>query len=186
MTMTPDIVFLDRDGTLNRKAAEGSYLERQDDVELLPGSAGAVRRLNAAGVPVVVVTNQRGVALGRMTSTDVARVTEAVATGLAREGATVDSWLVCPHAEGSCGCRKPAPGLLAAALSSRPTARPRRCVVVGDSESDMLAGRALGVPGVLLAAAAPPRTVAVSVCPDLAAAVEWVFGRPAVVAGPLS
>lgn len=184
--VTPDIVFLDRDGTLNHKAAHGSYVEHPADVELLPGAAAAVRRLNTVGVPVVVVTNQRGVALGRMTSADVARVNETVAHRLAREGARVDSWLVCPHAADSCDCRKPGPGLLAAALAARPAARAERCVIVGDSESDMVAGQTLGVPGVLLAGKVPRRTVAASVCADLSGAVEWVLGRSDPPQGPSS
>lgn len=173
--MTPDLVFLDRDGVLNRKADEGEYVERPEQVELLPGAAAAVRQLNAAGVPVVVVTNQRGVALGRMTLADVARVNETVASLLAQERAVVDAWLVCPHDVDSCDCRKPGSGLFTAGLAAYPPARAERCVVVGDAETDLLAGHAIGVPGVLLAPTRPPGTVAVSVMPDLSSAVAWVL-----------
>lgn len=176
--MIPDIVFLDRDGTLNRKAPEGAYVERPADVVLLPESAAAVRRLNELGVPVVVVSNQRGVALGRMSEADVGEVNDAVASLLAREGAVVDSWLVCPHAADACDCRKPGPGLLLAGLAARPGARAERCIMLGDAETDMLAGRAAGMPGVLLAARAPQRTVAAAVCRDLAAAVAWILRSP--------
>lgn len=176
--MTPDIVFLDRDGTLNRKAPEGEYVARPADAELLPGVATAVRALNDAGVPVVVVTNQRGVALGRLSTADVERVNERLAALLADEGAAVDAWLVCPHATDTCECRKPGPGLLLAGLAAYPDGRAERCLMVGDAESDMLAGQAAGVPGILLASPAPERTVAVTVCRDLRAAVSWILRSP--------
>ena len=179
MTVIPDIVFLDRDGTINRKAPEGRYVVSPAEVVLLPGAAAAVRRLNELGVPVVVVSNQRGVALGRMTGGDVDRVNAAVAALLAEEeGAVVDRWLVCPHAVDACECRKPGPGLLLAGLAGCPGARADRCVVLGDSETDMLAGRAAGVRGVLLADTAPGATVASAVCRDLGAAVAWVLRLP--------
>lgn len=182
--MAPDMVFLDRDGTLNRKAPDGEYIEKPDQVELIVGAAAAVRRLNGAGVPVVVVTNQRGVALGRMSAEEVEQVNAALAESLRREGAVIDAWLVCPHAANACECRKPGPGLLRLGLTARPSVRAERCVVVGDAESDVLAGRALGMPGVLLAVSAPEQTVAAAVCPDLSVAVDWMLGPVEASAGP--
>ncbi|HET6478732.1 MAG TPA: HAD-IIIA family hydrolase, partial [Actinoplanes sp.] len=63
-------VLLDRDGTVNVKAAEGEYVARPEQLTLLPGAGPAVRRLRDAGIPVFVVTNQRGVARGLMTADD--------------------------------------------------------------------------------------------------------------------
>ena len=60
--VTPSLVLLDRDGTINEPAAADRYVAAPESARLLPGAAAAIRRLNAAGVPVVVVTNQRGVA----------------------------------------------------------------------------------------------------------------------------
>ena len=67
-------VFLDRDGTINRKAPEGDYIRSPDQLVLLDGVAGAISRLRASGALVVVVTNQRGVARGLMTLDDLAEV----------------------------------------------------------------------------------------------------------------
>ncbi len=145
--MVPDICFLDRDGTLIKKAPEGGYVGDPAEVELLPGAAGAVRDLTSAGAVVHVVTNQRGVARGLMTSEDVDRVNAHVAGLVAAEGGRIDGWWVCPHERDACTCRKPLPGLLRAALATLPSARPDRCVVIGDAESDMVAGRAAGFPG---------------------------------------
>jgi histidinol phosphatase-like enzyme len=76
---------------------------------------------------------------------------------------------------GECDCRKPLPGLVLRALADHPGARPADCVVVGDQETDVEAGLAAGVPGVLLAAARPPATAAVSVHRTLLGAVDWLL-----------
>lgn len=85
------LALLDRDGTLNRKAPDGEYVTDPGALELLPGAAGAVRRLNDAGVAVAVVTNQRAIALGRMSPGELDVVHERLRTELARRtGARVD------------------------------------------------------------------------------------------------
>ena len=98
------------------------YSPRQ--LRLLPGAGEAVRALNEAGVLVLVVTNQRGVALGRMSLSDVHDVHGALAARLRRFGAKVDEFYICPHADESCGCRKPGPGLFFQATRDYPGARP--------------------------------------------------------------
>ncbi|QEC46654.1 HAD family hydrolase [Baekduia soli] len=143
--------FLDRDGTINVKAPEGAYVERPEDLVLLPGAAQAIRSLNDAAIPVVVVTNQRGIALGRMDEVDLAAIHVRLVDLLDREaGAAVDDILHCPHDRGPCGCRKPAPGLLLAAAQRHPHIELGRSVVIGDRPSDVEAGAAAGVPGLLL------------------------------------
>jgi D-glycero-D-manno-heptose 1,7-bisphosphate phosphatase len=163
----PGVAFLDRDGTINAKPSEGDYVTRPDELELLPGAAAAIRSLNDAGVTVVVVTNQRGIALGRMTERELAAVHERLATMLASAaGAHVDSFLHCPHDVGQYECRKPAPGLLRRARERFPWVDLRGSAIVGDSESDVQAGRALGM-----------QTVQLGVdTPDLRAAVDLLLG----------
>ncbi len=163
--------FLDRDGTINRKAAEGEYVGSPDLMELLPGAAYAVRRLNLAGVLVVIVTNQRGVATGSMTIDDVNAVNGRLVDLLAASGAHVDAVYVCPHGEGDCGCRKPLPGLLHLAASDHPTIELSRSVLIGDSESDIGAGVAAGVATIRIAASTEP-TAADATVRDLAEAVD--------------
>ena len=165
-----DAVFLDRDGTINVKAPEGAYIVSPRQLRLLPGAGNAVRRLNQAGALVVVVSNQRGVALGHMALAEVAAVNTELARRLQRVGATVDAFYVCPHEAQTCDCRKPAPGLLLQAFHDHPLLRPGRCVMVGDSENDVQAGLAAGCRAVRLA---PVGTIsaAEAVCPDLATAV---------------
>ncbi|MDT4894518.1 MAG: D-glycero-D-manno-heptose 1,7-bisphosphate phosphatase, partial [Pseudonocardiales bacterium] len=105
-------VFLDRDGTINVKAAEGEYVTDPNAVELLPGAAAAIRRLNESGRMVVVVSNQRGVARGVFSRVQLDAVTGRLVRLLAAEGAHVDAFYYCTHGQGECDCRKPLPGLL--------------------------------------------------------------------------
>lgn len=104
-----DIVFLDRDGTINTRL-EG-YVSDPHDLELLPGAADAVARLNRSGCRVVVVTNQRGLSTGRLTWGEWDAVMHRLHDLLTHSGAHIDRVELCPHAEGTCGCRKPRPGL---------------------------------------------------------------------------
>ncbi len=149
--MKPAAAFLDRDGTINVKAPEGEYVETPGEVVLLPGAAEAVRMLNEAGVPVFVVTNQRGIALGRMTEEDLAAVHARLAELLAAEGARVDAWYHCPHDRGECDCRKPGTAMLERAAREHGVEL-ARSVMIGDAESDVEAGRRVGARTVLLAA----------------------------------
>jgi D-glycero-D-manno-heptose 1,7-bisphosphate phosphatase len=159
--------FLDRDGTINVKAAEGEYVTTPGEVRLLPGVADAVRRLNDARTLVVVVSNQRGIALGRMTEGDLLAVNGRVAALLAAgAGGHVDAFIHCPHDIGECGCRKPGIGMLERAVREFPDIDPARSVLVGDSPSDVAAGRRFGVRSLQLGVDAP----------DLATAVSEVVG----------
>jgi len=143
-------VFLDRDGTLNVKPPDGEYVERPEALELLPGAAEAVKMLNRAGLWTGVVTNQRGVALGRMSTEDLDAVHERLRYLLRLEEAFLDAIYVCPHEIGVCDCRKPQPGLLLQAHSEYPALDFAQAAIVGDSSSDVLAGRQLGLTTVLI------------------------------------
>lgn len=141
-----DLVFLDRDGTLNEHRP--GYVDRPSDLVLLPEAVAAVRALNDSGARVVLVTNQRGVATGVLRESDLLRVQQELVRQLALGGAHLDAVQLCPHEAGSCDCRKPAPGLLAAALARAPWADPARCVLFGDQETDLAAAHAAAVRGI--------------------------------------
>jgi D-glycero-D-manno-heptose 1,7-bisphosphate phosphatase len=173
-----DAVFLDRDGTINVKAPEGSYIAKPSQLRLLPGAADAIRALNDAGVLVLVVTNQRGVATGHMSLSDVDDVHKTLSGRLRRSGARVDGFYVCPHPDESCGCRKPAPGLLFQASRDHPGLRLDRSVMIGDSEIDVEAATAAGA-GAIRLGPETTGTGAAWLYPDLAAAVRALVGSPA-------
>lgn len=139
-----DLALLDRDGTLNVRRP--GYVRDPEDLRLLPGAARAVRLLNDAGAVVVLVTNQRGLSTGRLTGPELLAVHRALVARLARCGARLDGVQVCPHDEGTCGCRKPMPGLLEQAFARAPWARAHRSLLIGDQPSDLAAAGAAGVP----------------------------------------
>jgi D-glycero-D-manno-heptose 1,7-bisphosphate phosphatase len=176
-------VFLDRDGTINRKAPEGEYVLSADQLVLLDGAAAAISRLRAARARVVVVTNQRGVALGRMTLEDLADVHRELARLLAADGAEVDAVYSCPHGEGSCECRKPEPGLFLRAAEDEPAIDLGSSAMVGDSMTDVEAGARLGMTTVLLADRSSRQDrgdlVPDHVAPTLAEASEWLVANAA-------
>src|SRR5207302_2049823 len=93
---------------------------------------------------VFVVTNQRGVALGRMTAEDVEEIHRRMALELAGAGASVDGFYYCPHEVDSCDCRKPEIGLFLQAQRDFPEVDFARSVMIGNGGFDMEAGRRVG------------------------------------------
>lgn len=113
----PALVFLDRDGTI---IADTHFISRPDDVRVLPGAAEAIARLNQAGIPVVVVTNQSGIGRGYYGTAEYEMVNNRIAGVLAKAGARIDAVYHCPHApsaENPCSCRKPGTALFDKALA---------------------------------------------------------------------
>ena len=154
--------FLDRDGTINMKAPEGEYVTSWEGFAFLPGAVEAIALLRERGWRVVVVTNQRGVALGGMSLADVEEIHRRM-----REAAPLDAVYVCPHERDSCDCRKPGIGMFLQAQADFPDIRFEECVVIGDAESDMKAGRRLGCRTILVGS--PP-------LPSLRDAVDQLDG----------
>jgi D-glycero-D-manno-heptose 1,7-bisphosphate phosphatase len=138
-------VFLDRDGVLNRKLPEGRYVASWDDFHLLPGVPQAIASLNRAGLRVVVVSNQRGIALGLHTAADVLAIHAKLQTLLQQSGAHLDAFYFCPHDNNECNCRKPLPGLFEQAQADFPEIAAESSAMVGDSLSDIEFGRRLGM-----------------------------------------
>jgi len=138
-------VFLDRDGVLNRKLPEGEYVTDWKQFQWLPGAAEAVARMNSAGMTVILVSNQRGIALGLFTHEQLELIHKNMRADLAQRGARLDAIYCCPHDVGECHCRKPDIGLFEQACKDFPQASADNSVVIGDSLSDMQAGQRLGM-----------------------------------------
>lgn len=152
-------VFLDRDGTIN---VEKGHLSRTEDLELIPGTAAAIRRLNQAGIPAIVITNQPVVARGEATLEELERIHASMEMLLSREGAYVDGIFFCPHHPDKgfpgerpelkiqCSCRKPATGLIdrACEVFSLDLAR---SWFVGDTTLDIECARRAGIRSILVA-----------------------------------
>jgi D-glycero-D-manno-heptose 1,7-bisphosphate phosphatase len=168
------LVLLDRDGTLIESAPEGEYVTDPAAVRLLPGVPEAVRLLHGAGLALAVVTNQRCVARGQATMADVDSVHARVADLVGAPAGPALRWYVCPHEAGTCGCRKPLPGLVDRALAYDGV-DPVNAVIVGDRESDVRAGLPGGLGRVLLSAHPDPASCAHLTAPDLVAAARAVL-----------
>lgn len=144
----PIVVFLDRDGVINRDRSD--YVKNLAELELLPGVGEAIARLKQAGIWVFVASNQACVGKGLLTVDMLGQITQKIIMEVAKEGATIDSFLYCPHTdEDQCDCRKPAVGLFARGLSALPEP-PGHIFVVGDSERDIKAGRMIGAQTILV------------------------------------
>lgn len=169
--MTVSAVLIDRDGTLNERILD-DYVRRPDQLRLLPGAVAALGRLNRADLPVLLVTNQRGIARSLMTMADLTAVHRRLSHELALGGAWLDGIYVCPHDRGQCDCRKPLPGLARQILADRPQLDLTQAVMIGDTESDMGFARAIGARSVLVGRGPWPADRVVG---TLADAVELVL-----------
>ena len=149
----------------------------------MPGAARAVAALNAAGLPVILATNQRWLSERRPNLSSYAAVHERLEHLLAREGAWLDAAYHCPHPPGVCDCRKPAPGMLWRAAREHGLDL-SRTVLAGDSDADVAAGRAAGTATILIRGAGDASADADAVVRDLDAAVRLILhaavhpGRP--------
>lgn len=139
-------VFLDRDGTI---IVDQGYAGRPEGVELMPHAGEAIARLNAAGIPVVVVTNQSGVSLGKITREDVDAVNRSMDELLSRYGAKIDRYEICESRDCRDRRRKPNPGMIQDAADAM-NLDPTLSVMIGDKPSDMTAGRLAGCDTLLI------------------------------------
>jgi D-glycero-D-manno-heptose 1,7-bisphosphate phosphatase len=147
-------VFLDRDGTINQ---EVGYIRDLDNLALIPGAAEAIRQLNQMGIPVVVVTNQSGVARGYYPESWMAQLHGRLKTLLAAEDAQLDGVYYCPHLPDGevpeysfdCDCRKPEPGMLEQAAKDL-NLDLSRSFMIGDKATDIDVGLRVGCKTILL------------------------------------
>jgi histidinol-phosphate phosphatase family protein len=144
------VLFLDRDGVINRSIKSPDYLRRIDQFEFLPSTFEALRKLRDMGYIFFVITNQAGIARGHATFDEVETVNEYMREELEKEGVDIQGVYVCPHGdEDSCACRKPKPGLLLQAISEQDL-NPSDIIFIGDRDTDMQAAEAAGVRGILI------------------------------------
>lgn len=178
--------FLDRDGTIVRDA---NYIRDPEDVVLLSGAAEAIGRLNRGGIPVVVVTNQSGIARGWLTDEDYEAVRRRLDELLEASGAKIDATFMCPHypsITGPCECRKPGLKLYREAIAAL-NIDPTRSLFVGDRWRDVAPAAALGGRPIFLDVESSPRedrervrSERIPVAHSLAEAVEtFVVSLPA-------
>ena len=140
-------VFLDRDGTISE---EMGYVNHVDRLQIFPYAAEAIRQLNQAEIPVIVVTNQSGIARNIFPESLVHEVHKKMVSELAAAGAWIDAIYFCPHkSEDVCECRKPHPGMLERAAREH-SLDLAASWVVGDRYADLEMAHAAGARGVLV------------------------------------
>lgn len=182
-------VFLDRDGTL---IEEVGYLDRVDRIALYPFATDAIRALNRAGIRIVMVTNQSGVARGFFSEAVVEACHQHIAAQLAAAGAHIDAYYHCPHHPDGrvpeyairCECRKPGTALVERAVREFGI-DPRQSFAVGDRWVDIGLARAMGGRGVLVrtgyGAGEEHKTssglTADAVVDNLAGAASWILAN---------
>lgn len=138
---------------LNERSAEHDYVRRVDAFKWLPGAREGAARLARARIPLIVISNQRGIARGLVSWDTVRAIEERIQRELRPLGASIRAFYYCPHAaEAGCACRKPGTALLLQAAREHGLDL-RSCTMVGDSESDVTAGRSAGCRTILIATA---------------------------------
>jgi D-glycero-D-manno-heptose 1,7-bisphosphate phosphatase len=143
-------IFLDRDGVVIRKAPDGEYVTDWCEVEFLPGSLEAIAALSRLGYKVIIVTNQRGVATGKIQSYKLEDIHSKMKEVIAGNGGDVAGIYCCPHeTSAGCTCRKPKPGMLLQAAKEHEL-RLSECWMVGDTVTDIAAGKSAGCKTALL------------------------------------
>lgn len=144
------VIFLDRDGTLNKRAPKASYTVCPEEFIWLPGSKEAVKKLTDAGYIIILVTNQPGIARKMVTLENLDAIHKKMLKELADIGGKIDKMYYCPHGwEEGCDCRKPKPGMLYAAQREY-NLNLSEAFFIGDDERDIEAASAADVKGILI------------------------------------
>ena len=172
-------VFLDRDGTVSRYT---EYCRHPEDLHLLPRAGEAIKRLNDAGLAVVIVTNQSAVGRGWLSLDGLAAIHDKMRRDLEACGARVDAIYACPHhPDDGCRCRKPGRGLFDQAARELGIAL-ADSYMIGDRMLDVLAGRTASITTILVKTGHPAEPVGARAdyeAADLLDAAEWILQREA-------
>lgn len=148
------VAFLDRDGIINEPAHASGYVRNWQEFRFKDGALDMLKALREAGYRLAVVTNQQGVGKGLVDAEQLRRLHDRMRAAAKRRGACIDGVFVCPHlAAAGCGCRKPKPGLIHRAMGELGyEVDLKRSWLVGDSPTDVEAGRRAGLRTLLVGA----------------------------------
>lgn len=168
-------VFLDRDGVINEVLTKRvKFVNKPKDLYFLPGVPEAIKKLNAYFDFVFVVTNQGGVGLGYMKESELKKIHLHMIEELKKQGAQVDEAVYCPHKpKAGCACRKPNSKLIED-LAIKYEVDLSKSFMVGDTDTDIMAGKKAGTKTVYLGERDP---IADAVCNDLSEAAEWIIAH---------
>ena len=141
-------VLLDRDGIINKK--RNDYVKSWEEFEFIPGVDKSLKLLTSHGYKIIIITNQSVINRKIITDADLNKIHNNMINALQKKTITIDGIFVCPHTpEEECDCRKPKTGMIERALSEF-NLQPSDCVLIGDSDTDIEAGTAMGIKSYLL------------------------------------
>ena len=144
------VVFLDRDGVINRKAPKAEYVKSWSEFEFLPGAIEAMKLLGENNYNIFLVSNQAGIARGVMTEQDLKEIHGTMEKELEKHDVKIERIYYCPHGwDEGCECRKPKPGMLFKAAREYDLDL-SKSLFIGDDERDLQAGNAAGCRTVLV------------------------------------
>lgn len=167
------VVFLDRDGVINERTAPHQYITKPQDFILKKDVCKAISLLNSNNYLVLVVSNQRGIATGEMTLLDLEKIHNKLNKELLKNKAQIDKIYFCPHNIGECDCRKPKIGMFLNAEKDFNIDK-EGSWMIGDSESDILAGKNYGVQTIYIGETCKEANF---VCNSLLDATKIIIGR---------
>lgn len=137
------VVFLDRDGVINKCAKEHEYIREWDKFIFLPKVETAIKILNSHGYHCILITNQRGVGRGIMTMEQVNQIHNNMKQYLSSHSGKIKDIFICPHNE-PCDCRKPNIGLFLQAEKKYDFDK-KKVYMIGDQQTDIIAGKRYGI-----------------------------------------
>tara|TARA_B110000003_G_scaffold260103_1_gene280662 strand:+ start:1137 stop:1637 length:501 start_codon:yes stop_codon:yes gene_type:complete len=140
-----DTLFLDRDGVINIKL-KGRYVRNIQEFVFMPEAESAIVNLSKIFKRILIITNQQGIGKGIMSSNDLNSLHEEMLKKIREKGGVIDKIYYCPHlAAKLCSCRKPNTGMISQAISEFPDLVTQNSYLVGDSDSDIQAGKKMGL-----------------------------------------
>ena len=148
-------LFLDRDGVVN---VDKGHVYLREQFEFSKGIFDLCRKYAGEGYIILIITNQAGIAKGLYTGSDFNDLTKWMVKQFRKKGITITKVYHCPHhpdVDGYCGCRKPAPGMILQAINDFDLDI-SKCVLIGDKDTDLEAGRRAGIPEANLHLFDPP------------------------------
>lgn len=167
------VVFLDRDGVINRRMPEHEHVLNWGSFEFLPAVEEGIRILNEEGYVVVVITNQSCIARGQLTEAALNLIHEKMNQALIKNNAIISKIIYCPHDDNQCSCRKPAVGMFLE-FEKEMRVDKLNSYMIGDSVSDIKAGTNYGVRTIFIGEMEVQCTYK---CKSLRDAVKYITGR---------
>ena len=140
-----DTLFLDRDGVINKKL-DGKYVRNWEEFTFIPNVLNYISKLSQLFNRIIIITNQQGIRKGLMSENDLLFLHQKMLNEIEKVGGKINKIYFCPHLEtDNCNCRKPRIGMIEKAIKDFPSINIKKSYLIGDSSSDIEAGKRAGL-----------------------------------------